>query len=58
MQIERAHFAESVVTFARGGGAAPSRDEGARPAAESLRAVLSPSERLSGPDPSQDAQTG
>lgn len=60
MQIESGISRVSVVTFpgGRGGRGGPSRNEGARPALEFLRAVLSRSERLSGADPSQDAEAG
>lgn len=60
MQIDAGISGVSVVTFS--GGAAPPGTEVPRPAAgasaEFLRPVLSRSERLSGPDPSQDAAAG
>ena len=57
MQIERGISQVSVVTF-RGVVAGPSRNEGARPAPEFLRGVLSPSESLLGRYPSGSADTG
>ena len=62
MQIERGISLGECRHISRRGGAAPFRNEGASPrspaSAEILRAVISHSERLPEPDPSQDAGAG
>lgn len=61
MQIERGISRVSVVTLP-GGAPRPLPERRCEPgspvSAEILRAVLSHSERLSGADPSQDAEAG
>ena len=57
MQVDAGISEVNVVTFS-GGAALPSRNGGARPASEFIGSALSRSERLSGPDPSKDAEAG